>query len=105
MQTVASTEPRYAWLCLCVWAQQARVNQQPLCVWPRCFVIISYVFRNRLQQSDRPVSPTWRKVHTCPGCVRHRFTVNICKCSNTKMQIYKHTYTHALWVTAFLCDL
>lgn len=57
------------------------VSQQPLCVWPPCFVIISYVFRNCPQQSDRSVSSCELdvgKAHTWAGCPLLCLAVNIC---------------------------
>lgn len=93
-------EPRSAWLCLLCLSPAGSVSQQPLCVWPRCFVIISYVFRNRRQQSDHSVlsrKSNMEKVRTWPGCPLLRLTVNKCERTNNEdTHVCKHThaYTH-----------
>lgn len=74
------------------------VSLQPLCVWPPCFVIISYVFRNRLQQSDRSAvvlgAECGESIHvawlppapsSCKHMQKHKYIAT---------HVYKHTHMH-----------
>lgn len=87
------------WLLPVCLGPRGGVSQRPLHVWPRCFVIISYVFRNCLLQS-RTVPAVQRgeaRSHTWPGRPRYAPAVNMCEPLNTKMRVdvNRHTQTQS----------
>lgn len=89
-----------SWLLPVCLGPRGGVSQRPLHVWPRCFVIISYVFRNCLLQS-RTVPAVQRgeaRSHTWPGRPPLRSpTLNMCEPLNTKMRVdvNRHTQTQS----------
>lgn len=69
------------------------MSQQPLCVWPPCFVIISYVFRNRLQQSRCSAVDLGAECGGRVHVARVLPAPSSCKHIHIQIHIHKHTHT------------